>query len=65
MPLNPDMRDVNFLLRKAEEYRAKARDTNDAALKIAFEAAAREFESRAKENAEKNFKPQSGAKPAQ
>jgi len=64
MPLPPDMRDVNFLLRKAEEYRAKARDTNDAALKIAFEAAAREFESRAKENAKeaakKNSKPRGG-----
>ncbi len=56
MPLNPDMRDVNFLLRKAEEYRAKAKATNDAALKIAFEAAAREFESRAKENVKKNAK---------
>ena len=56
MPLNPDMRDVNFLLRKAEEYRAKAKATNDAALKIAFEAAAREFESRAKENVKKDAK---------
>jgi hypothetical protein len=54
MPLNPDMRDVNFLLRKAKEYRAKARDTNDPNLKIAFEATAREFELRAKESAKKN-----------
>jgi hypothetical protein len=64
MPLNPDMRDVNFLLRKAEEYRAKAKATNDAALKVAFEAAAREFESRAKENAKeaakKDSKPRGG-----
>jgi hypothetical protein len=50
MPLNPDMRDADFCLRKAKEYRAKAKETNDAELKIAFEAVAREFELRAKEN---------------
>jgi hypothetical protein len=57
MPLNAEMRDVNFLLRKAEEYRAKAKNTNDAALRVAFEAAAREFELRAKKNAATDSKP--------
>ena len=47
------MRDANFCLRKAEEYRAKAKETNDAGLRTAFEAAAREFELRAKENVKK------------
>jgi hypothetical protein len=61
-----DMRDANYCLRKAEEYRAKAKETNDSALKIAFEAAAREFELRAKENTARDSKPQSGGvKPAQ
>ena len=44
------MRDVSFCLRKAAEYRAKARKENHRNLKSAFEAAAREYDSRAKEN---------------
>ena len=61
-----DMRDANYCLRKAEEYRAKAKETNDAHTKIALEAAAREFELRAKENTARDSKPRGGgAKPAQ
>jgi len=50
MALATDMRDVGFCLRKAVEYRAKARKENHRNLKSAFEAAAREYDSRAKEN---------------
>ena len=57
MPLNPDMRDANFCLRKAKEYRAKTKETNDTDLRIAFEAVAREFELRAKEIAARESKP--------
>ena len=48
-----DMRDANYCLQKAKEFRAKAKETTDADLKVAFEAVAREFELRAKENVKK------------
>jgi hypothetical protein len=52
-----DMRDANYCLQKAREYRAKAKETTDAGLRIAFEAVAREFEFRAKEITAKDSKP--------
>jgi hypothetical protein len=58
--MRSDMRDANYCLRKAEEYRAKAKETNDANMKIALEAVAREFELRAKEIAAKDSKPSGG-----
>ena len=58
MPSDSEMRDLNYLLRKAEEYRAKAKNTDDAKLKVAFEAVARQFESRATEITDKDPKPQ-------
>jgi len=51
-----DMLDAAFCSRKAEEYRAKARDTNHDHLKSAFEAAAGEYDLRAKANAERTAK---------
>ncbi len=48
-----DIRDVNYCLRKADEYREKAKGTVHRNLRSAFEAAAREYDSRAKENAER------------
>jgi len=60
------MRDANYCLRKAEEYRAKAKETNDANMKIALEAVAREFELRAREITARDSKSQGGGvKPAQ
>jgi hypothetical protein len=53
-----DMRDANYCLRKAREYRAKAKETTDADLRIAFEAVAREFELRAKNITANDSKPQ-------
>jgi hypothetical protein len=50
MTLAADIRDVSFCLRKTVEYRAKAKKANHRNLKSAFEAAAREYDSRAKEN---------------
>jgi hypothetical protein len=52
-----DMRDANYCLQKAKEYRAKAKETTDADLRIAFEAVAREFELRAKKIAAEDSKP--------
>jgi hypothetical protein len=52
-----DLRDANYCLRKAKEYRAKAKETDDANIKIALEAVAREFESRAREITAKEPKP--------
>lgn len=40
--------DADFCLRKADEFRGKAKGTDDSKLKSAFEAAAREYEMRAK-----------------
>jgi hypothetical protein len=51
-----DIRDVNFCLQKAGEYRAKAKATDRQNLQCAFEAAAREYDSRAKENAGRTAK---------
>jgi hypothetical protein len=51
-----EMLDPAFCSRKAEEYRAKARDTNHDHLKSAFEAAAGEYDQRAKTNAERASK---------
>ena len=51
MSVATDIRDVNFCLRKAEEYRARAKVTGHRNLRSAFEAAAREYDSRAQENA--------------
>ena len=51
------MRDANYCLQKAKEYRAKAKETTDADLRIAFEAVAREFELRAKKIAAEDSKP--------
>src|ERR1700674_3192702 len=56
-----DMRDANYCLQKAKEYRAKAKETTDADLRIAFEAVAREFELRAKKIAAEDFKPRGAA----
>jgi hypothetical protein len=53
MALATDIRDVSFCLRKAAEYRAKAKKANQHNLKSAFEAAAREYDLRAKENTER------------
>ena len=52
-----DIRDEKFCLRKAKEYRARAEATHHRNLRSAFEAAAREYDSRAKENAVRNSKP--------
>jgi hypothetical protein len=38
-----DMEDAGYCLTKEAEYAAKARATNDRALKSAYEAAAREY----------------------
>jgi hypothetical protein len=38
-----DMNDAGYCLAKEEEYAAKARATNDRALKSAYESAAREY----------------------
>jgi hypothetical protein len=38
-----DMKKPDYCLAKEEEYAAKARATNDRALKSAYEAAAREY----------------------
>jgi hypothetical protein len=46
-----DIRDIGFCLWKAVEFRAKAEDTDHRKLKAAFEAVAREYDSRVKENA--------------
>jgi hypothetical protein len=56
MSVATDMRDVNYCLRKAVEYRARAQDTAHRNLRFAFEAAAREYDSRAKENAARDPK---------
>ena len=48
MPRDSETREVRNLRRKAEEYRAKAKNTSDAKLKAGLEAIAREFEARAK-----------------
>jgi hypothetical protein len=53
MPSDTEILDPAFCSRKAEEYRAKARDTNHDHLKSAFEAAAGEYDLRAKANAER------------
>jgi hypothetical protein len=53
MAIESDIRDVGFCVSKAVEYRAKAKATDRQNLKCAFEAAAREYDSRAKENAER------------
>jgi hypothetical protein len=53
-----DMRDANYCLQKAKEYRAKAKETTDADLRVAFEAVAREFELRAREITARDSKPQ-------
>jgi hypothetical protein len=50
MALATDIRDVSFCLRKAVEYRAKAKKTSQLNLKSAFEAATREYDSRAQKN---------------
>ena len=42
-----DMDDADFCRRKEVEYSAKARSTNDRAVKSAYEAAAREYANRA------------------
>ena len=42
------MNDPVYCLRRAEEFRAKAKATTDRPLKETFDAAAREFERRAK-----------------
>jgi hypothetical protein len=47
------LRDVEFCLRKAEEYRAKANETKHRKLKTTFEEAARVYDACAKANAEK------------
>ena len=52
-----DMRDANYCLQKAKEFRAKAKETTDADLRIAFEAVAREFELRARKIAAEDSKP--------
>jgi hypothetical protein len=49
-----DIHDVSYCLRKAVEFRAKAKNTHQRNLKSAFEAAAREYDLRAKENAARN-----------
>ncbi len=52
MTVAADMRDEDFCLRKAAEYRAKAiKVTNHRSLKASFEAAARVYDARARENA--------------
>jgi hypothetical protein len=51
MTLTTDIRDVDFCLRKAVEFRAKAEETDHRKLKSAFEAVARQYDLRAKENA--------------
>jgi hypothetical protein len=51
-----DIRDVNFCLRKAVEYRARAKVTDHRNLRSAFEAAARQYDSLAKENAARSPK---------
>jgi hypothetical protein len=43
-----DMEDIEFCQAKEAEYAAKARATNDRAVKSAYEAAAREFAYRVK-----------------
>ncbi len=43
-----EMEDAAFCLAKEEEYAAKARGTNNRAVKSAYEAAAREFAYRVK-----------------
>lgn len=40
--------DADFCSRKAEEFRGKAKGSDDMKLKSAFEAAAREYERRAR-----------------
>jgi hypothetical protein len=57
MSVATDIRDENFCLRKAQEYRARAEGTSHRNLRSAFQAAAREYDSRAKENAMRNAKP--------
>jgi hypothetical protein len=56
IPFTDEMLDVKFCLRKAGEYRAKAAGSDNVNLKASFEAAAREYDSRAKENAVRDFK---------
>jgi hypothetical protein len=56
MTSDSELLDPAFCLRKADEYRAKARDTNHDRLKSAFEAAAGEYDMRAKANAERAAK---------
>jgi len=46
-----DIRDVKFCLRKAIEFRSKAKGTTNSNLRFAFLAAARRYDLRAKENA--------------
>jgi hypothetical protein len=56
MSVATDIRDENFCLQKAIEYRARAEGTSHRNLRSAFQAAAREYDSRAKENAIRNAK---------
>lgn len=53
MASETELLDAAFCSRKAAEYRLKARDTNHDHLKSAFEAAAGEYDMRAKANAER------------
>ena len=57
MSVATDIRDENFCLRKAQEYRVRAEGTHHRNLRSAFQAAAREYDSRAKENAARDAKP--------
>ncbi len=46
--MDRQMLDADFCLRKAEEYRGKAKGVDEPKMKSAYEAAAREYEARAR-----------------